>query len=126
MAELLSSDKPGQNPDTGGSSGRTRTLPLGSVSECPKPWPSADVSIIVDGCTVRIVAPTQVKIDVPCRQGFAWEADARAYAERLSAERNWPIEGGGGRFVRVTPNWTPRSNFRAQLVFANRRRQRKT
>jgi hypothetical protein len=96
VAQLLTSDKLGQNPDIGGTSGRTRTLPKGRVSDCPKPRTSHSASIIVDGCTVRIVAPTQVKIDVPCRQGFAWEADARAYAERLSAERNWQIEGAGG------------------------------
>jgi len=37
MAELLSPDTLGQNSDKGGMSGRTRTLPKGRVSECPKP-----------------------------------------------------------------------------------------
>jgi hypothetical protein len=53
------------------------------------------VRIILDGCTVRLSG--EPPKGVPKRQGFAWEANARDYAERLSAEHDWPIEVAGAR-----------------------------
>jgi hypothetical protein len=51
--------------------------------------------IVVNGTEVRLLADNYAELDVPRRQGFAWEANARDYAERLSRERGWPIEGAG-------------------------------
>jgi hypothetical protein len=53
------------------------------------------VRIIVSGCLVRLVG--DAPRGVPRRQGFAWVATARDYAERLSAEHGWPIEERRGQ-----------------------------
>lgn len=53
-------------------------------------------SIIVNGCTVHIVADQGVKLDIPRRQSFAWAKNAEAYGKRLAAERGWPIEARHG------------------------------
>jgi hypothetical protein len=50
---------------------------------------------VVVGCTVTILASNYTELDVPRRQGFAWPENARDYAEQLSRERGWPIEGAG-------------------------------
>jgi hypothetical protein len=63
MAQLLSSDKPGQSSDMDAASGRTRTLPKGRVSECPKPRNAAGPRIIVVGCTVTILASNYAELD---------------------------------------------------------------
>jgi hypothetical protein len=55
----------------------------------------AGVRIVVNGTEVRILADDYARVDVPRRQGFAWPENARDFAERLSAERGWPIEGAG-------------------------------
>ena len=55
----------------------------------------AAVSITIEGCTVLLVASPGTKLDIPRRQGFAWSKDAERYAERLSAERGWPINRMG-------------------------------
>lgn len=49
--------------------------------------------VLVEGCTVRIIGGDR-PTGVPRRQGFAWKTDARAYAERLSAERGWQLKHG--------------------------------
>jgi len=47
--------------------------------------------IQVSGCVVRISG--DVPKGIPRRQSFAWEANARDFAERLSAEHGWLIVG---------------------------------
>jgi hypothetical protein len=51
--------------------------------------------IVLNGTEVRILCDDYAKLDVPRRQGFAWPENARDYAEQLSRERGWPIEGAG-------------------------------
>jgi hypothetical protein len=53
--------------------------------------------IMVTGCTVTILASNYAELDIPRRQGFAWPENAEEYAQRLSAERGWPVERGGSR-----------------------------
>lgn len=70
--------------------------PSKSIAETQRLSTDNSPLIVVSGTFVRIVGGFDQPDVPPRRQSFAWEADAKAYAERLSRERGWPIEAPDG------------------------------